>query len=86
MVAVLEARISRISQSGEMVYTLASKANVRKGHESSSLSFGTMQIEIDLSFFYKIKWFFQDLCSDCGGTISKHINDKYYCDICDKRN
>jgi uncharacterized Zn finger protein (UPF0148 family) len=39
-----------------------------------------------IKFLLKVFRFLSDTCTDCGGMLSEHINGKYYCDECGKRN
>lgn len=41
---------------------------------------------IFFNFFKQIFWILNDKCSSCGGDIDIHINGKWYCDDCGKRN
>lgn len=46
----------------------------------------TITFTIDFTKIYQILWFFQDRCRECGGNLSIHINNKYYCDECGELN
>lgn len=45
-----------------------------------------MEINVPIpNWITKLIWFLQDRCEYCGGTKSEHINGKWHCDECGKR-